>query len=270
MLTSYDMACRCVLKVPLPRWPVSGDYLTVWKRCDTCVVRDAVDSEADDDEDGDQDKINMSETGQILENGVDVVDNGEQKEPKVTQNASRENSCAGAVGQKITHDGTQEIWDGQSDPYGLTGLAGSPVASPVGAGGSGEHALPAGAPASLLCRPGLTATKIVVHASAKDEELWDGVTDPYALMAQGEDLPDSDSGSEEGEGVEGGSGDIGSGGNNAAGESVPTSQGEDGGELWDGGSDPYGGGQAALLDDSKRVHKHFSDDDEEEDRKSVV
>lgn len=29
---------RCVLKVPLPSWPHCNDFLTVWRRAQTCIV----------------------------------------------------------------------------------------------------------------------------------------------------------------------------------------------------------------------------------------
>eukprot|EP01025_Chloroclados_australasicus_P003018 TRINITY_DN10694_c0_g1_i2.p3 TRINITY_DN10694_c0_g1~~TRINITY_DN10694_c0_g1_i2.p3 ORF type:complete len:117 (-),score=1.72 TRINITY_DN10694_c0_g1_i2:275-625(-) len=47
-------ACRCVLKVPLPSWPQSNDFLTVWRRVETCVIALGTDSdESSRSKDGD-------------------------------------------------------------------------------------------------------------------------------------------------------------------------------------------------------------------------
>jgi len=113
-----------------------------------------------------------------------------------------------------------EIWDGQSDPYGLVAPCGGADDDAEEAGGSKvDAALPAGIPATLLLAAGLGAARGGTKSAPLEvDPAWDAITDPHALVQS--------------EGSESGSGDESDGGSDGKRPDVV-------GEIWDGQSDPY-------------------------------
>lgn len=269
-LTTRVRACRCVLKVALPRWPHSGDHLTVWQRCTTCVVHDAEASDSDSDEAAASDEASTSD------------------DDDAAAAAAAAGKVAGSAGGVAAPKKGDDIWDGEGDPYALVGthseiniddddddawgsgsdsgadpddLAALADLKPSNA--AGKPGLPAGLPGL----PGGWSARAVPDLDDDDGE-WDGGSDPYARAGSiGGDLADAGGSSSSGSGLDSDDGAPRKGALTGAlqgqrrGALADDSVGDDEGDChegqggagedeWDGESDPYAVAMPPGMDES--------------------